>query len=143
MSGTPKTRAELADNVDSPFAEGKEPAQQDFQDLAASCYNLKDDPGQVSLVSKPLSETLTGVTTTFTQADGTLFLLDAGASNRNFNPSAVAGSFTNGYIVEILNVSAASRNITFTGPGLVVVIPNGQSARIAYYGGSFKLIRLG
>lgn len=138
MSGTPKSRMELAGNADSPFAAAATPSNQDFQDLAASFYNLVDDPGKVPLISKAEKLVLAQPTTTFLQSDGTRFFVDPGVADRNFNPS---GAFTLGYEVEIVNIGG--RNITFNHVSLVLVIPHGQSARIASDGVSFYKLFLG
>jgi hypothetical protein len=126
---TQKTRAQLADNADSPFRTGNDPTNADFQDLADSFFNLLDDIGNIEQAFKNARTAMTAHET-FTQATGNLFFKDPGGANRNFDPT---GTFVNGTFVFLSNIADADETITFDSGGLTETVMRGEKAIFVYH----------
>lgn len=130
MAGTYKTRAELFTDGAAPFATAAVPTNQDFQDLGASYHHLAD-------LFVPAGDVRTLQSTEyFAPADGSLFLLDPGGVDRDFNPNPDE-TFPTRALVMVVNTADAAESITFDSLGLAAVIGQGEGGIFAFDGSNW------
>lgn len=133
MSGTLKTRAELFEDFDAPFATGNEPGNADFQDFGASYHHLSDP------LLLPVSVAAMVADETFTDAAGiSVYERDTNGAARTLNPS---GTFRSGRLVYVINTGA--QTLTFDSGGLAAAIATGQRGQFIYTGASWRRLFVG